>query len=89
MVSVVTHPYLQQGNALLMTYNLPQSFSNVTNAWEVCNVQDYISISWPVIDVTFRYSLFLYGTLIAAAPQFSGRLGGIQRTGSATAGNWS
>jgi len=88
MVSVVTHPYLQQGNALLNTYNLPQSFSNVSNALEICNVQDYISISWPVIDVTFRYSLFLYGTLIAIAPQFSGRLGGIQRTGNATSGGW-
>jgi hypothetical protein len=89
MVQILVHPYLQQGNALLMSYNLPQSFSNVSNAWEVTNVQDYISISWPVIDVTFRYSLFLYGALIAMAPQFSGRLGGIQRTGSATAGNWS
>jgi hypothetical protein len=88
MVSVVTHPYLQQGNLMALTYNLPQSFSNVTNAWEVCNVQDYISISWPVIDVTFRYSLFLYGTLISTAPQFSGRLGGIQRTGDTTNGNW-
>ena len=89
MVKMVVHPYLQQGNALLLTYNLPQSFSNVTNAWEVCNVQDYISISWPVIDVTFRYSLFLYGALIGVAPQFSGRIGGLQRTGSTTGGNWS
>jgi hypothetical protein len=88
MVTIVTHPYLQQGNALALSYNLPQSFSNVSNAWEICNVQDYISISWPVIDVTFRYSLFLYGTLIGIAPQFSGRLGGIQRSGSAAGGNW-
>jgi hypothetical protein len=89
LVKIVVHPYLQQGNALLMTYNLPQMFSNVSNAWEVCNVQDYISISWPVIDVTFRYSLFQYGSLIGVAPQFSGRLGGIQISGSATGGNWS
>jgi hypothetical protein len=88
LVQIVTHPYLQQGNAMLMTYNLPQSFSNVTNAWEVCNVQDYISISWPVIDVTFRYSLFMYGTLLATAPQFSGRLGGIQKSGSTAGGDW-
>lgn len=88
MVSLVTHPYMPQGNAIAMTYNLPQSFSNVSNAWEITNVQDYISISWPVIDVTFRYSMFLYGTLVGIAPQFSGRLGGIQRTGSATGGDW-
>ena len=88
LVKTIVHPYLQQGNALLMSYNLPQSFSNVSNAWEITNVQDYISISWPVIDVTFRYSLFLYGALIGIAPQFSGRLGGIQKNGSTTGGNW-
>lgn len=88
MVSMVVHPYLQQGNALALSYNLPMSFSNVNNAWEVTNVQDYISISWPVIDVTFRYSIFLYGTLVGVAPQYSGRLGGIQRSGSASGGNW-
>jgi hypothetical protein len=88
MVSMVVHPYLQQGNALALTYNLPMSFSNVSNAWEVTNVQDYVSISWPVIDVTFRYSIFLYGTLVGIAPQFSGRLGGIQRSGSSSGGNW-
>ena len=88
MVSLVTHPYLQQGNAIALTYQLPQSFSNVGNAWEVTNVQDYVSISWPVIDVTFRYSLFQYGTLVGIAPQYSGRLGGIQKSGDATNGNW-
>jgi hypothetical protein len=64
------------------------SFSNVSNAWEVTNVQDYISINWPVVDVTFRFSIFLYGALIGIAPQYSGILQGIQRTGSSTAGNW-
>jgi len=88
MVSLVTHPYLQQGNAMLLTYQLPMSFSNVSNAWEITNVQDYISISWPVIDVTFRYSIFLYGSLIGIAPQYSAILGGIQKTGSAAGGNW-
>ena len=88
LVKTIVHPYLQQGNALLMSYNLPQSFSNVSNAWEITNVQDYISISWPVIDVTFRYSLFLYGALIGVAPQFSGLLSGLQRGGSTASGNW-
>ncbi len=88
VVSIVVHPYLQQGNAFAMSYKLPMSFSNVNNAFEIANVQDYVSISWPVIDVTFRWSLFLYGALNGIAPQFSGRLGGIQRSGDATNGNW-
>ena len=33
---------------------------------------------WPVIDATFRYSIFLYGALTAHAPQYSGFLGGLQ-----------
>ncbi len=41
-------------------------------------VQDYVSIAWPVIDATFRYSIFLYGALAAHAPQFSGILQGLQ-----------
>jgi hypothetical protein len=24
------------------------SFSNVGNAWEIRNVQDYVSVAWPV-----------------------------------------
>ena len=88
MVSLIVHPYMQQGNALALSYNLPMSFSNVSNAYEITNVQDYITISWPVIDVTFRWSIFLFGTLVAIAPQYSGRLGGIQRTGSIANGDW-
>ena len=88
MVSLLIHPYLQQGNAVALSYNLPMSFSNVSNAWEVTNVQDYLSINWPVIDVTFRFSLFLYGTLVGIAPQYSGILQGIQKSGSAAAGGW-
>ena len=88
MVSLLIHPYLQQGNAMLMSYQLPMSFSNVSNAWEITNVQDYLSINWPVVDVTFRFSIFLYGTLCAVAPQYSGIIQGIQKTGSTANGNW-
>lgn len=88
LVKLVVHPWLQQGNAFVMSYNLPQSVQNVGNAWEVTNVQDYVSITWPVIDVTFRYSIFLYGTLVGIAPQYSGILQGIQKSGTAAGGNW-
>jgi hypothetical protein len=43
-------------------------------------VQDYVSIAWPVIDATFRYSIFLYGAMVAHAPQYSAHLGGLQST---------
>ncbi len=90
IVRIVVHPWLPQGTAMLMTYALPFAWSNVANAWEVNLVQDYLSISWPVIDATFRYSLFDYGALAANAPQYSGLLQGIQRTDrSGSTGTWS
>jgi hypothetical protein len=61
----------------------------VSNCWEYNLVQDYLSISWPVIDATFRYSMFTYGALAANAPQYSGILQGLQRTDrSGSTGTW-
>jgi len=77
-VKLTVHPWMSQGTALLMSYQLPQTWSHVDNAWEMTVVQDYISVAWPVIDATFRYSIFLLGTLVAHAPMYSGILQGLQ-----------
>jgi hypothetical protein len=78
VLRLVVHPWLSQGTALFMTYQLPQTWTNVANAWEMTVVQDYVSIAWPVIDATYRYSIFLYGALVAHAPFYSGILQGLQ-----------
>lgn len=78
VLKMVVHPWYPQGTATLMTYQLPQTWSNVSNAWEMTMVQDYVSIAWPVIDATYRYSIFMYGALVAHAPQYSGILQGLQ-----------
>ena len=85
-VRLTVHPYLPQGSAMGLSYTLPQAQTNVSNVWENVMVQDYISINWPVIDVTFRYSLFFYGTLFCAAPQYNFFLQGLQRQN--VAGNY-
>lgn len=77
-VKLTVHPWMSQGTALLMSYQLPQTWSHVDNAWEMTCVQDYISVAWPVIDATFRYSIFLLGSLVAHAPFYSGILQGLQ-----------
>jgi hypothetical protein len=77
-VKLTVHPWMSQGTALLMSYQLPQTWSHVDNAWEMTVVQDYVSVAWPVIDATFRYSIFLLGSLIAHAPFYSGILQGLQ-----------
>jgi hypothetical protein len=54
VLNLVVHPWMTQGTALLQTYQLPQTWTNVANAWEMTMVQDYVSIAWPVIDASFR-----------------------------------
>lgn len=78
ILKLVVHPWMTQGTALLMTYQLPQTWTHIANAWEMTMVQDYVSIAWPVIDATFRYSIFMYGALVSHAPQYSGILQGLQ-----------
>jgi len=78
VLNLTVHPWVTQGTAMLMTYQLPQTWTNVANAWEMTCVQDYVSIAWPVIDASYRYSLFLYGALVAYAPFYSGIIQGLQ-----------
>lgn len=90
VVRVVVHPWTPQGSAYLMSYTMPFAWSNVSNVVEFVAVQDYLSISWPVIDASFRYSMFLFGSLVVNAPQYAGLIQGIQKTTRAgTTGTWS
>lgn len=38
--------------------------------------------AWPVIDATFRYSIFLFGALVMHAPFYSAHLAGLQNQDS-------
>ena len=78
ILKLVVHPWFTQGTAAFMTYQPPMTYSQVSNAGDMRVVQDYSSIAWPVIDATFRFSIFLYGALIASAPMYSGVLQGLQ-----------
>lgn len=80
ILKTVVHPFYLQGNAELLSYQLPQSWTNVANAWEVSCVQDYVTLALPVIDVTYRYILLLMACLVAHAPMYSAHLGGLQQS---------
>lgn len=80
VLKMVVHPFYQQGNAELMSYQLPQGWTNVSAAWQVDACQDYVSLAWTPIDLTWRYSLILYAALVAHAPQYSAHLGGLQNS---------
>ncbi len=90
VLRVVVHPWLPQGSALLMSYTMPFAWSNVSNVVEFVAVQDYLSISWPVIDASFRYSMFMLGALVVNSPFYCGLIQGIQRSDrSGSTGTWS
>ena len=44
-LKLTVHPWMSQGTALLMSYQLPQTWSHVDNAWEMTCVQDYVSVT--------------------------------------------
>jgi len=78
MIRILVHPWLPQGTAFLLSYSLPQAWTNIANVFEMTMVQDYLSVAWPVIDPSFRYSMFMYGALVAFAPQYCGLIQGLQ-----------
>ena len=80
MPELLAHPYLPQGTAILNSYTLPQTQNNLGNVMENVMVQDYAQIGWPVIDPTFRQSILRLGLFWLAAPQYCGRIQGLQRS---------
>lgn len=78
VVNVTVHPYLPQGNALVLSYSLPMiSYSETPYCFENRMVTDMLAIRWPVIDPRYRYSLYSIGAFAGLAPQFSGLIQGI------------
>jgi hypothetical protein len=81
IVNVTVHPGWLQGTAILTQWSTPNAARNA-NVFEMRVVQDLLSVSWPVIDPTYRFSMFEYGTFFAQAPQYAGILGGLQSQAS-------
>ncbi len=81
-VKLTVHPYMIQGNAVIMSYQLPMSYSEVPNVAQIVNLQDYMSVAWPVVDVRYKFSILLYGSFVMEAPQFCGLIQGIPKSAS-------
>jgi len=78
VVDMRVHPYLPQGNAIILQSSITQPNVNISNAWKIWNVQDYMAIDWPVIQLSYDCSVYWTGTLAAEAPDRSSMLVGIQ-----------
>lgn len=78
MVDLNVHPYIYQGVALIRSKSLPVPDSEIANTAEVTNVQDYMSVEWPVLQMTYDQSTYWFGTLVHYAPGWSGLLIGMK-----------
>lgn len=88
LLNITVHPGWLQGTAFMTQWTTPNAARNA-NVWEMRMVQDLLSVAWPVIDPTYRYSMFEYGTFFAQAPQYAALLGGLQKTTAAQGGTYS
>lgn len=77
MVDLNVHPYMPLGASVIRSRTLPVPDSEVSNTSEVVNVQDYMSVEWPVIQMTYDQSTYMYGTLVHYAPAWSGAITGL------------
>ena len=85
LLDITVHPGWLQGTAALMSWTTPNAVRN-SNAFEMVMVQDLLSVAWPVIDPSYRFSMFEFGAMVAHAPQYSALLGGLQKS---AVGPWS
>lgn len=77
-VNLETHPWLEQGTSLVLSYTLPIPDSNISETWAWVGPQDYLGQSWPVIQQSYDFSTYVRGTLVGYAPTYNGLVTGIK-----------
>lgn len=79
MVDLTVHPWLPQGVMPVISWTLPIPDSQVSDVWAVYNVQDYMSVEWPVTQFAYETSSYWFGTLVCYAPGWCGAVTGIEK----------
>lgn len=78
MVDLTVHPYFPAGTAVIWSKTLPVPDSGISETTQIANVQDLMMIEWPVIQMSYDLSSYIYGTLLHYAPAWGGAITGIQ-----------
>lgn len=78
-VPFTVHPYMPQGNSLLLSHSLPMPDSEVGATVEYHLPQDYMAINWPIIQHTYDLGSYWLGAPVFYAPKWSGAVCGIKR----------
>lgn len=79
-VDLMVHPWLPQGNSVVMSDTLPIPDSNVPSVFRVFNVQDMMGVDWPVNQFAYEASSYWFGTMVCYAPAWLGSVVGIQNS---------
>jgi hypothetical protein len=79
-VDIEVHPWLPQGNSLIVSDTLPMPDSQVSEVFAVWNVQDLMGVDWPVNQFAYESSSYWYGTAICYAPGWLGSISGIKKS---------
>jgi hypothetical protein len=77
VVDLKTHRFMPIGSALIRSTSLPVEDSNIAAPVSAVNVQDYMAIDWPQIQMSYDLSTYQIGTVTHQAPAWSGLLVGI------------
>jgi hypothetical protein len=78
-VSVEVHPWMPQGNSVILSDTLPVPDSQVSDVWAVFNVQDLMGIDWPVTQFAYESSSYWFGTFVCYAPAWNAAITGIKQ----------
>jgi hypothetical protein len=78
VVDVQTHRFMPAGCVTARSLTIPVQDSHVPAPIAKYNVQDYMAIQWPEIQMSYDTSTYQIGTLIHHAPAWHGCLLGVQ-----------
>lgn len=77
VVDVRAHRFMPAGAALIRSLTLPIPDSHITAPVVSRNVQEYMGVDWPQIQMTYDFSTYQIGTLVHYAPAWNGLILGL------------
>lgn len=77
VLDIGTHRFMPVGAALIRSTSIPIPDSKVPAPAQAVNVQDYMAVDWPTIQMTYDASTYQIGTVEHIAPGWSGLIVGL------------
>lgn len=78
VVDIEVHRYMPSGAVWLRTISVPIQDANVPAAMYAVDVQPYMGVDWPDIQMSYDLSTYQVGTVCHPAPAWNGVLLGVQ-----------